>query len=304
MAVIFIYKSMLIAAIGCAASFLWGLKRGHYWNNRHLGKLCIEVSAACLAVVPVAMLMHNSDYFIPVSFFIGVACSISIQGFRNSVTASALQQIGGAISFNRVVLLRIYHKIGLTNLYDAQVDGLEIKTDRQGKISGRRNYQWLSGITALVLFQGSVISVIIIWGLTEYPVRITSNHRNSSVEHISKLKIDWTEIQPYFSVTKPATEEGFAQADIKLRFLLKAKGEFGGNLHLYAFDRSGVKICPVTSPSYGCMSYDFGGIMTLFGIHDGTHADLQFWQEGETKWAQVYLPHNTDRLQLDFTHNF
>ena len=171
-------------------------------------------------------------------------------------------------------------------------------------------WKWLSGILAMVT------SGIIIWWITVGPSpEIRQNHVEAVDKHgfnnsaSSKYDVEWTSVKTYFSIKKINIKKGFGKADSQLRFLLTAKGTFGGRLHLYAFDRDGVRICPLILPSHGCISYNFGvrfdnNPNNMLGLYRKTDHNFRFWQEGEADWATVFLPRNVNRLQFSFSQKY
>lgn len=200
------------------------------------------------------------------------------------------------------MILRLLQKLGLLTRSGSEFDKFKKEPKRPDKSSMAEDLEWLTGIAALVLYQGMVIACIIIWGTTEFPVQETAKNQEGSVYPISKPEIDWENIQAYFSVRKPSFEEGFSQMGTRFRFLLTANGDFGGRLHLYAFDRDGAIICPSSPSPQDCLSYDLGHHLIKM-LDQGGYDDpaAGFWRKGQAIWAQVYLPFNTDRLQLNFT---
>ena len=172
--------------------------------------------------------------------------------------------------------------------------------------------KWIATIVA------AVIAGVVVWWITERPRPVDPAHHNSKEvagpsvsdgRSESHPEIDWTNVETYFLVKKPLFAKGFAQANSKLRFLLKARGTFGGILQAFAFDQDGVKICPTSFPSFGCVSYDFmvtfdNNYSGIYDTYSGGDPRLRLWQEGEAQWAQVFLPHNTARLELNFTQQY
>lgn len=203
------------------------------------------------------------------------------------------------------MIRRLLQKWGLLKHSDYRFSHAMIKAKRPNNSSPAKDLEWLTGIVALVLYQGAVISCIIIWGITQFPIHKAVSNRDGSVHHMSKPAIDWENIQAYFSVEKPSFEEGFSQTGTRFRFLFTANGDFGGRLHLFAFDREGAIICPFLPPLQDCLSYDLGNEFIEM-LDQGSYGDSAsfFWQKGQSRWAQVLLPFNTDRLQFNFTQTY
>lgn len=126
-------------------------------------------------------------------------------------------------------------------------------------------------------------------------------------------EIDWKNVKQYFLVKRQSLSKRSAQAPLQFRFLIKARHAFGGTLEAFALDQDEVKICPRSSLSteFGCSSYDLSVIYDnkesvksyvnrLFSPGD-IDTRLRFWEEGETQWVEISVPHNTARLQVFFS---
>ncbi len=113
------------------------------------------------------------------------------------------------------------------------------------------------------------------------------------------IQLEWGNLSDYFVISRVNIQGGFGQADSKVNFLVKAKGDFIGSMYAYAYDEDGVKICDPILGLRGCNDE--------FIIHLSTRSNSSFddplkdfWQKGEADRASLYVPYNTKKIRFVF----
>lgn len=86
--------SIMPGCIGGLTLFLWGVKHGHYKNNKYFAKFLIEILGAMITASVVSSLFPLHNYKPFVAFSIGIAWSKIIQTLRNRITKLVIALIG------------------------------------------------------------------------------------------------------------------------------------------------------------------------------------------------------------------
>lgn len=84
--VLVLLYTTLPGGAGGLASFLLGLKRGHYRNDKYAAKFSIEIFGAMVTASFLVLLLPAEDYRIPIAFVIGIAWASILQSLRTKIT--------------------------------------------------------------------------------------------------------------------------------------------------------------------------------------------------------------------------
>src|SRR5262249_53310272 len=92
----FVALMLLPGAAGGLASFLVGLKAGHYKNNKYMAKCSIETVGGAVTASSLVYFLRDSQYTWAFAFAIGAGWSQILQGIRGRVTRIIVAVIGEA----------------------------------------------------------------------------------------------------------------------------------------------------------------------------------------------------------------
>ena len=113
----------------------------------------------------------------------------------------------------------------------------------------------------------------------------------------SKVDIDWGNLNQYFKIWKVNFKAGFQEGTSELTFLVKAKGDFGGEMTATYYDADGLEVCYLSC--FGSRNpVTFSKSDSGFG---SSFPGYYSWQKDDVVKASIVLiPVKATRVKLSF----